>query len=48
MIDDIVTRVCGTGFTEGPETRGLRHGGDGETIFIPPFGLNLLDVLKDL
>jgi hypothetical protein len=33
MVDDIVTRVCGTGFVEAPETGAFTHGGPTETLF---------------
>jgi len=33
MVDDIMTRVCATGFAEAFETDGFRHGGLTETIF---------------
>lgn len=34
MVDDIMTRVCATGYAEAPETGGFRHGGPGETAFM--------------
>ena len=33
MVDDIMTRVCATGFMEAQETGGFRHGGPTETAF---------------
>jgi hypothetical protein len=33
MVDDIMNRVCATGFAEAPETGGFSHGGYGETTF---------------
>jgi len=33
MVDNIMTRICATGFAEAPETGGFEHGGPTETIF---------------
>lgn len=34
MVDDIMTRICATGYMEAPETEGFRHDGPTETAFI--------------
>lgn len=49
MVDDIMTRVCATGFAEAPETGGFRHGGLTETAFMISFEVdNECDPLVEL